>query len=244
MLFGARAVINPTERLSFEFLQTSQWGGENINISRSTLNGILLGDSNIGENAEINKMAGFGISYTIPIKHNTFRVYGQAIGEDEAGNLPSCYSWMAGIEFLIPKILAPTNLAIEIIDTRVDTSTNGFCGPNTMYNNNAYKYINHNTVLGVPIDTESTSIELFGKSQINVHISINYSTKLLTINDIDSTNHRLSSSHSTGSITSLGISWKKNRLNFGGNIKYQNIVLDKAMITNGAMISLFTSIDI
>ena len=97
MLFGARAVINPSERLSFEILQTSQWGGKNNRLSKSTLSAILLNDTNSGESAEINKMAGFGLSYTIPTNKNIYRVYGQAIGEDEAGSLPSCYSWIAGL---------------------------------------------------------------------------------------------------------------------------------------------------
>ena len=36
-----------------------------------------------------------------------------------------------------------------------------------MYNNDVYDYINYDTVLGVPIDTEGTSLEFFGQSQIN-----------------------------------------------------------------------------
>ena len=40
-----------------------------------------------------------------------------------------------------------------------------------------------NTVLGAPIDTEGNSFELFGQSQINKNLSINYSTKFLNIND-------------------------------------------------------------
>ena len=35
---------------------------------------------------------GFGVSYLIPSKIIPLRIYGQAIGEDEAGNLPSCFA--------------------------------------------------------------------------------------------------------------------------------------------------------
>ena len=88
-------------------------------------------------------------------------------------------------------------------------STHGNCGPNTMYNNSVYDYINYDTVLGVPIDTEGTSLELFGQSQVNNNLDINYSTKFLSINDKDYSQHRLSSKRSLGTITTLGIHWEK-----------------------------------
>ena len=63
MLLGIRAVISPTQRLNFEFLQTSQWGGKGYNSGLSALGAALAFDTNIGSNENINKMAGFGISY-------------------------------------------------------------------------------------------------------------------------------------------------------------------------------------
>jgi hypothetical protein len=97
-------------------------------------------------------------------------------------------------------------------------------------------------VLGVPIDTEGTSLELFGQSQVNENLGINYSTKFLSINDKDYSQHRLSSKHNSGTITSLGIYWEKDGFELGGNISYQNIILDKANISNDKIFSLFTSV--
>ena len=37
-----------------------------------------------------------------------------------------------------------------------------------------WNYINYETVLGVPIDTEGTSLEIFGQSQVNNNLDINY----------------------------------------------------------------------
>jgi hypothetical protein len=243
MLSGARAIISPFEKLSFELLQTIQWGGESRKLNKSTIGALLLGDTNTGKNAEINKMAGFGISYEIPINKNTYRVYGQAIGEDEAGGLPSCYSWITGLELHDQNIKYPTKIAFEIIETRVDTTKNGFCGPNTAYNNNTYDYTNYNTVMGVPIDTEGTSFEVFGQSNINKNLAINFSLMLLKINDNNYSYHRLSSKSSKGSIISLGMIWKNNIFKLDGNISYQNITLDKAKITRGTVFSLKSSID-
>ena len=150
---------------------------------------------------------------------------------------------MAGLELTAPEMKFPTTLTIEAVDTRVKKSTYGNCGANTMYNNGTYDYINYDTVLGVPIDTEGTSLELFGQSQVNNNLSINYSTNFLKINDKNYSQHRLSSKRSLGTITSLGVNWKKDGFNLGGSISYQDLILDKANISNGTIFSLFTSVE-
>ncbi|MDA9283236.1 capsule assembly Wzi family protein, partial [Amylibacter sp.] len=221
MLSGARVVISPSEKLNFEFLQIGQWGDQNDKFYSSNIDAILFGNTNQGPNSNLNKIAGFGVSYSIPLHKNTYRFYSQAIGEDEAGNLPSCYAWMAGLELTALEMKFPTALTIEAVDTRVKKSKHGNCGPNTMYNNSVYDYINYETVLGVPIDTEGASLEIFGQSQVNNNLDINYSTKFLSINDKDYSQHRLSSKHSLGTITTLGIHWEKDGFDLGGSIGYQ-----------------------
>jgi len=242
MLSGARIIISPSDKLNFELLKTSQWGDQNDKPYATNIDALLFGNTNEGLNTDINKMAGFGFSYSAALHKNTYRFYSQAIGEDEAGSLPSCYSWMSGVELTAPEIFYPTTFTIEAIDTRVSTTEHGYCGPNTMYNNGIYKYINGNTTLGVPIDSEGTSLEIFGQSQVNMNFSINYSTKFLVINDKNYSQHRLSSKRSTGTITELGVNWEKNGFNLGGNISYQNIILDKAYISNSTTFSIFTAV--
>ena len=242
MLSGARVIISPSDKLSFEFLQTAQWGDQNDKLYSVNTDALLFANTNEGINATINKMAGFGLSYSVFSNKNTYRFYSQAIGEDEAGSLPSCYAWMAALELTAPEMKFPTTLTIEAVDTRVKKSTHGNCGANTMYNNGTYDYINYDTVLGVPIDTEGTSLELFGQSQVNKNLGINYSTKFLSINDKDYSQHRLSSKRNLGTLTSLGVNWKKDGFNLGGSISYQDLILDKANVSNDTIFSLFTSI--
>jgi len=242
MLSGARVVISPHENLSFEILQTAQWGDQNDKLYSTDIEAFFF-DTNVGKNASVNRLAGFGLSYSVPLNKNTYRFYSQAMGEDEAGNLPSCLAWMAGLELTAPKMKFPTTLTIEAVDTRVKRSTHGNCGPNTMYNNGTYKYINYDTVLGVPIDTEGTSLELSGQSQVNKNLDINYSTKFVSINNKDYSEHRLSSKRSLGTITTLGIHWEKDGFDLGGRIGYQNMILDKANISNGTIFNLYTSVE-
>jgi hypothetical protein len=242
MLSGTRVVISPSKKLNFEFIQIGQWGDQNDKLYSSNFDALLFANTNKGPKSNLNKIAGFGLSYSMPINKNTYRFYSQAIGEDEAGSLPSCLSWMVGLELTALEMKFPTTLTIEVADTRVKKSTHGNCGPNTMYNNSTYDYVNFDTVLGVPIDTEGTSLELFGKSQVNKNLSINYTTKFLSINDKDYSYHRLSSKRSLGTLTSLGIHWEKDEFELGGNIGYQNLILDKANVSNGTIFSLFSSI--
>jgi len=241
MLSGTRVIFSPVEKLNFEFLQTAQWGDQNDKPYSTNIDALLFADTNIGKNSTINKMAGFGLSYLMPLKEKTYRFYGQTVGEDEAGSLPSCLSWIIGLEMTAPKIKFPTTVTIEAVDTRVKKTTHGNCGPNTMYNNSTYDYINYDTVLGVPIDSEGTSLELFGKSQISQKINIEYSTKLLTINDKNWSGHRLSSKRETGLISSLGLTWNIKNLKYNINIYNQDYTLNKAEIEKGFGLGFFSS---
>jgi hypothetical protein len=187
-------------------------------------------------------MAGFGISYKIPKMIIPLRIYSQAIGEDEAGNLPSCFGYLAGLEWINTKIKYPTIVAVETIDTRVNTTTNGNCGPNTMYNNGMYDYTNYGKTMGAALDTEGTSLALYLRSQISQKINIKFATKSVVINDNNWSGHRLSTKKQSGFISSLGVSWVKNNISFNGDIYNQTFNLDKANIKNGYGVGFYSSI--
>ena len=242
MLFGARAIISPIEGFDIEFTQTSQWGGKDYNNGLSNLGAITILNSNDSKFSNINKMSGFGISYLKKINSNTLRIYGQAIGEDEAGSLPSCYAYLAGFEWSNEKNNHPITLGIEAVDTRTKYSTYGNCGPNSFYNNHIYDYTNYGDTLAAAIDTESYSFEFFGQSKISPKINVEYSTKLAVINDKSWANHRLSSTRQSGFMNSLGMSWGNDNFNLTGNIYHQDFILDKANITDGYGIGFSSSI--
>jgi len=242
ILTGFRAILTPVKDLQFELVQTSQWGGKGYSLGISNLKAAVFSDTNIGTNSNINKMAGFGISYKIPTKMTPLRIYGQAIGEDEAGNLPSCYAYLAGLEWKNMKFKYPITLGIETIDTRINRTKNGYCGPNTMYNNGTYSYTNYGKTMGAAIDTEGTSKNLFIRSQISQNIKVKLETKSIVINDNNWSGHRLSSDRQSGFINSLGLSWTKDNIKFNGDIYSQDFNLDKANIKNGYGISFSSSI--
>ena len=243
MLLGMRAILSPVVGLDFELVQTSQWGGKGYSRGISALKSTLAFDTNTSSNSNINKMAGFGISYTAPSKIIPLRIYGQAVGEDEAGNLPSCFAYLAGLEWKNTKIKYPTIVVIEAVDTRIDTTKAGNCGSNTMYNNNIYDYTNYGRTMGAEIDSEGTSLGLYLKSQISQEINIEYAIKSVIINDNNWSGHRLSSKRESGLINSIGISWAKSNFILMGNIYNQGLSLNKADINNGNGIGFTSSIE-
>ena len=242
MLLGIRTILSPYEGLQFELVQTSQWGGKGHSTGISALGAALAFDTNANSNSNINKMAGFGISYKIPTIKIPMRVYGQAIGEDEAGNLPSCFSYLAGLEWTNTKIKYPTIVGIEAVDSRIDITKNGNCGANTMYNNTTYSYTNYGKTMGAAIDTEGTSLALYVRSQISQKVNIEFTTKSVVINDSNWSGHRLSPERQSGLISSFGMSWRKNNLVIDIDIYDQNFTLNKVNIKDGTGVGFTSSI--
>ena len=170
------------------------------------------------------------------------RLYFQILGEDQAGGLPSCYIYLAGMDSQTSFSNIQTNFGFEIIDTRIDKTENGNCGPNTAYNNGIYKYTNYDTVLGTSIDSEGKSIHLWSSFQISKQTNLKFSIQKVTINDNNWANHRLSSSKQDGRIITALTKWQKGKLQLKTELSHQSLNLDKANIKKGLNLGVFTSI--
>lgn len=238
MLLGLRAIIEPTQNLKFELVKTSQWGGDGQPRNLSSFFTAFAGDSNTGKNSNINQLAGFGLSYNVKIAGVSSRLYAQFIGEDEAGNLPSCFMTLVGNELEFPGNFLFSKLGFEIIDTRIDTTTHNFCGPNTAYNNNTYSYTNFGETLGTSIDTEGKSFHMWISKKISNKVDIHFSIKDVTINDANWFDHRLNSYKTNGLQLNTGTSIKLNLIKFKTNLSYQNFSLDKMDYKNGLNLHL------
>lgn len=227
MLLGLRLTIEPLDNLKLEFAKTAQWGGAGYNTDFSSIGASIFGNTNENKYKHINQVAGFGLSYSTNLFATPVRIYGQFIGEDEAGNLPSCYMYLFGSEFDFTSIMYPTKIGAEIVDTRIGFTESGNCGPNTAYNNSVYKYTNYGTSIGAPIDTEGKLIDIWGTTAVSKNININYSIKNVLINDTDWNNHRLSSNRQKGWVSFMGASWLLNSLKLESGISFQSFNLDK-----------------
>lgn len=157
-LFGARIQVMPLAGLELGVSGTLQWGGSGRPESLSSLWRAIAGQSNVdpSNSAEDpgNGLAGFDARYTLGLgERRTVSIYGQAIGEDEAGHLPSHYLGAAGIDTAFA--LGPGTA--RIFFERANTSARGFYGSPLLgiaYRHHIYTdgYTQQGEPLGHPVD--------------------------------------------------------------------------------------------
>jgi hypothetical protein len=97
-LFGMRFTWKPHQRVEIGVSRSAQWCGDGRPCNASTFWDLLTGNDNDQPLDEQpgNQMAGFDLRWSLPWA--PVAVYAQAIGEDEAGLLPSKYLGLAGAE--------------------------------------------------------------------------------------------------------------------------------------------------
>lgn len=96
--FGMRVTWKPHPRLEVGLSRSAQWCGEGRPCDFDTFVDLLVGNDNDQASFEQpgNQMAGFDTRWSLPWAPVAF--YAQAIGEDEAGMLPSKYIGQFGTE--------------------------------------------------------------------------------------------------------------------------------------------------
>jgi hypothetical protein len=95
---GARLTWKPHRRIEIGVSRSAQWCGDGRPCGLDTFWDLLTGNDNDQslEEQPGNQMAGFDARWSLPFA--PIAVYGQMIGEDEAGLLPSQYLGLFGIE--------------------------------------------------------------------------------------------------------------------------------------------------
>jgi len=102
--FGMRINFRPHPAFELGISRSAQWCGDGRPCGFDVFADLLLGKDNIGdagvteENEPGNQMAGFDVRWTNLWFGTPISLYGQMIGEDEAGGFPSRYLAQFGIE--------------------------------------------------------------------------------------------------------------------------------------------------
>lgn len=222
-LLGMRLDINPLPGFQVEFVRMVEFGGDGRDNSVETFLKILSGvvDAN---SIVSNQIAGVGFSYSLP--NTPLRGYLQAVGEDEAGYLPSCFFYLAGLELQTSIAGSPSVFTLEAVDTRVERTAAGFCGPNTAYRNGQFAsgYSHYGATMGAPIDTEGTSVTLYGMHELPRY-DVNWSIGQYDVNQANLASHRLTPIRANGLIATLGISKSWNDTTVSGVLAYQGFDL-------------------
>lgn len=99
LLFGMRLNFRPAQGLEIGASRTAQWCGEGRPCNLDTFGNLLVGTDNVDEQLTKadepgNQLGGFDFRWAI----GPVAAYGQLIGEDESGGLPSRHIGLAGLE--------------------------------------------------------------------------------------------------------------------------------------------------
>jgi len=105
-LLGARFVFNPLDSLQIGLTRLAQWGGEGRPQGLDSFWNAVIGRDN-GETSGLkegedpsNQLGGFDFRLSLTPGDVPVGLYGQFIGEDEAGGMPSKYSSLAGLDMV------------------------------------------------------------------------------------------------------------------------------------------------
>ena len=101
-----------------------QWGGEGRSESLNTLWQAIKGNDNVYNPDEDRSNQLAGIDFRLNLNKALgypIGAYGQIIGEDEAGGLPSRNTYLAGLDYAASYKNMPFSVYVEW----ADTSTNG-----------------------------------------------------------------------------------------------------------------------
>ena len=165
-ILGMRIELNPNESLNIGLSRTAQFGGDGRSVSLSTIKDIILGKDNQGKESPGNQLGAFDIKYSF----NGNEIYGQIVGEDEAGYLPSRTFYYLGFSKYLNNDY-DKKISIETLDTENKI-------PNYTYSHKFYR--DGYRYLGIPIgasidaDSELHSISFRNVIKKDIFIKVKY----------------------------------------------------------------------
>ncbi|WP_114700207.1 capsule assembly Wzi family protein [Psychrobacter proteolyticus] len=163
-LFGARLTANPLPWLEVGASRTFMWGGEGRPESISSFGDAILGTKDNGGNDEgdpANQLGGFDAKVQLASLINVpASVYGQYVGEDEAGGLPAKNMYLAGIDYASSLQGKPYQLYAEYTDTRTSGEVRGVSYDHSTYTDGYYQ---QGYPLGYSLGGDAESVAVGGR---------------------------------------------------------------------------------
>ena len=188
-LLGFRLTAQPLPYLELGASRILQWGGEGRSESFDTLWNAIKGNDNFydGDLDKSNQIAGFdarlNLNYWggVPIS-----LYGQYVGEDEAGLLPSKKMYLAGIDYSSQLNNLPLQVYAEWADTRTNSDVQGIS-----YNHYIYQdgYYQHGFPLGHAMGGDGQMLSLGGDIRFDIMNRLNGRVMVAKVNQSNSINN-------------------------------------------------------
>lgn len=167
-LLGLRLTAQPLPYLELGASRILQWGGEGRSESLDSLWNAIKGNDNFdsANDDKSNQIAGLDFRLNAqPLLQIPVGIYGQYVGEDEAGLLPAKKMYLAGADFSSIYKNMPYQLYAEWADTRTNGQVDG-----VSYNHYVYTdgYYQHGFPLGHAIGGDGQMYSVGGDIRFDV----------------------------------------------------------------------------
>ncbi len=212
-LLGMSLGFKPRSDLEINLRRTAQWGGEGRPESFDNLLKLLTGNADNCDTAECrldepgNQLAAIDFSWQMPMFEAT--LYGQHLGEDEAGYMPSRSSQQWGIKRPIAGQGASGTLFLEFDDTTTAYKRRY----NILYDHSIYKtgYRYRGRALGATWDNDSkiTSVGFVGQLVNGDQLDIRYSRGEINMDSLNGAPSRHSITTTGGEVSRLSAKWRR-----------------------------------
>ncbi|EDY80406.1 hypothetical protein VDG1235_16 [Verrucomicrobiia bacterium DG1235] len=189
-LLGTRFTFKPSPSLEIGLSRAAQWGGEGRPESLGSLVDLLLGHDNVGDddialdgsNEPGNQLGGFDWRWSGHLGDQPFAFYGQLIGEDESGGLPSRKIGLFGIETPVVTDWTHGHLYLEASDTTMDFIDDQMY--NSTYNHHIYRsgYRYHGQPIGASTDNDSRLLTVGGFHELGTQQSMTWKALYASLN--------------------------------------------------------------
>jgi len=213
-LIGTRLSASPTPWLELGASRMIMWGGDGRSESFSSFVDALTGkNDNTGDpdTDPTNSLAGFDARMNLaPLTNSNFPVgiYGQYVGEDEAGGLPSKNMYLAGIDYAssintINQDAMPYQLYAEWADTRTGGDVRGISYNHYIYKDGYYQY---GYPLGHALGGDAESYTIGGKLWMDNQNFINAKVQHAKVNQSNRATN--SAFPESDKLTVLDVAWE------------------------------------
>jgi hypothetical protein len=194
--WGLRINFKPFDSLEIGLTRTAQWGGRGRPTDFSTFINLLKGEDNTTLDGRIsrdnepgNQLGGADFHWRDSLFGQDVGVYGEIVGEDEAGGLPSHTMYQVGMETSFGSVNSLNQLFFEYVNTMANCNDNaaiGTCG----YEHHVFRegYRRYGRSMGSTYDNDTTGF-IIGLTQTRFGgISWYGKLKYLNINKDNSNN--------------------------------------------------------
>lgn len=193
-LIGMRASFQPHDAFQIGASRSIMWGGDNKSESLKSLGKALTGKYDNGGESEdpSNQIAGIDAQLNLkPLVNLPMSLYGELIGEDEAGGLPSKQAYLAGVKGCFAVNQYPWLWHAEWANTHYDLDKTNIIYGHSIYTDGYYQ---KGLPLGHPIggDGEIISVGVSGNIDDSNKMAVKYANA-----NVNESNQRINAAFPT-----------------------------------------------